>query len=462
MNKRFEFYYLQRGAGGSWDTLEQSGSAAVLTDRFTTRLAANNGESYRIVGAVFDEAAGRWDYQQLAFVDPPSVDLEIIGRTEAQSAHEMVAEVNEPALRREDPGPMPLFTRPTESGQESGSRPMAGETQIYDMRLAYLALIIGGVIVALAFGIRSGFSIFLGPISQEFGYGREIFALSLGIQNLVWGVTQPFTSAFGDRFGVFWAVVVGALFFAAGTVSMAFSSTPEMFHLGAGVLVGVGLSGTGTGIIFGAVNQLFPPEKRSWALGVVGAAGSLGHFLILPIGQQILASYGWNILALVLGILVLAIIPMGCVFRKAKPVVGPGAGPSQSIGEAIRQAFTHPSFWFLCLGFFVCGFHVTYIYIHLPAYVVDLGFTAQTGAWALAVVGLANVVGSYSAGVLGGKFSKKYLLSGLYLGRAVIMAGFVLLPPSEILVYVFAVLMGIVWLSTVPLTSGLVGDIYGA
>jgi len=466
MNKRFEFYYLQRDSGDSWGTLEQSESPAVLTDSFTRRTMDDGGAAHRIVGAAFDETTNSWNYQQLAFVDPSSVDFGFIWRRELslKLEAEHVAVTGAPTPRHEDRELVHTLVGSTERSQESGSHPMVEETQVYDMRLAYLALIIGGIIVALSFGIRSSFSIFLGPISQEFGYGREVFALALGIQNLVWGVTQPFTAAFGDRFGAFWAIVVGGLFFAAGTVLLAFSSTSEMFHLGVGVLVGVGLSGTGTGIIFGAVNKLFPPEQRSWALGVVGAAGSLGHFLILPVGHEILASFGWNNLALVFGVVILVVIPLGYVFRTAQASVvpGPGTEPSQSIGEAIAKAFAHPSFWFLCIGFFVCGFHVTYIYIHLPAYVVDLGFTAQTGAWALAVVGLANVIGSYSAGVLGGKFSKKYLLSGLYLGRAVIMTGFVLLPPSEILVYVFAGLMGTVWLSTVPLTSGLVGDIYGA
>ena len=460
MSRRFEFYYLQQKSGDVWDTLEQSESVAVTTESFTTRLADGGPDALRIVGASFDEAANDWRYEQLAFVDQSDVELDFFGRNDAPAGRNAWRNAVSSIPPAED------VAGSTDIGQDrttrSGvaGRPL-GETQIFDMRLAYMALIMGGIIVALSFGLRAGFSLFLGPVSQEFGYGREIFALSLGIQNLVWGVTQPFTSAFADRFGAFRAMVVGAIFFAVGTASLAYSSTPTMLHLGTGVLVGVGLSGTGTGIVFGAVNQLFPPDRRSWALGVVGAAGSLGNFLVLPIGQQILSSFGWNTLALVMGVVILAVIPLGLVFRKAEPITGPGAGPSQSIGEAVRQACGHPSFWFLNAGFFVCGFHVTFIYIHLATYVKDLGFSAETGAWALAVVGLANVVGSYSAGVLGGRFSKKYLLSGLYLGRAVIIAGFLLLPPSLPLIYVFAVLMGLVWLSTVPLTSGLVGYIYG-
>lgn len=460
MNKRFEFYYLQQKSGDVWDTLEQSESAAVMTDSFADRLADGGLDVVRIVGARFETATNAWTYEQLAFVDQTGVGLDIFDRNDAPGRRDAWRKAVAAIPPAEDAvGSAETGQDRTKRSSDAG-RPL-GETQTYDMRLAYMALIMGGIIVALSFGLRAGFSIFLEPISQEFGYGREIFALSLGIQNLVWGVTQPFTSAFADRFGAYRAMVVGTIFFAVGTASLAYSSTPAMLHLGTGMLVGIGLSGTGTGIVFGAVNQLFPPEKRSWALGVVGAAGSLGHFLILPIGQQIMASFSWNTLALVMGVVILAVIPLGLVFRKAKPITGPGAGPSQSIGEAVRQACAHPSFWYLNAGFFVCGFHVTFIYIHLATYVKDLGFSAQTGAWALAVVGLANVVGSYSAGVLGGRFSKKFLLSGLYLGRAVIIAGFVLLPPSVPLIYIFAILMGFVWLSTVPLTSGLVGHIYG-
>jgi MFS family permease len=329
------------------------------------------------------------------------------------------------------------------------------------MRLAYLALIMGGAIAALAFGIRSGFGLYLGPISLEFGYGREVFALSLAIQNLVWGVTQPFAGAIADRYGPFKAIAIGAVIYSAGTILLSFSNTPGMFHLSAGVLVGAGLAGTSVGIILGAVGQLFPPEKRSFALGVTGAASSLGQFLIVPAGQALLSTVGWNQSAMILGVLALLMLPLGLVFLKARPKPSMSDEPDQTMGQALKQAIGLPSFWLLSAGFFVCGFHVAYIAVHLPSFVVDIGLSAEVGAWALGLVGLFNVIGSLLAGYLGGRFPKKYLLSGLYFGRAVLMTGFVLSPPSEALVYVFAATMGLLWLSTVPLTSGLVADIFG-
>jgi MFS family permease len=461
MSKQFEFYYLQRDSGGTWDTLGQSESVAMLTDSFASRLAAGGDGSFRIVGAAFDESVNNWTYEQLAFIDPASVNLNEIVRGGIAGAGAVTGPGD--AVADVDVGPQAsgLGVPRSETTHATGPETGAAAAQGFDMRFAYLAVILGGAIVGLSFGVRAGFGFFLGPISLEFGFGRETFALSLAIQNLVWGITQPFTGAFADRYGAFKAILVGGICFAGGMFSLAYSSTPEMFHLGSGVLVGLGLSGTGTGILFGAVSRLFPPDKRSWALGVVGAAGSLGTFLVVPGGQFLLDQFGWSVAGTVLGFVVLMVIPLGLIFLKGGNRMSVAAGPSQSFGEALRQAFGHPSFWFLCTGFFVCGFHVTFIMIHLPSYAVDLGFSAQTGAWALGVVGLANVVGSYSAGVLGGKFSKKYLLSGLYMARAVVIAGFVLLPPSEITIYVFAITMGLVWLSTVPLTGGLVADIYG-
>ncbi len=330
-----------------------------------------------------------------------------------------------------------------------------------DMRLAYLALILGGLIVALSFGIRSGFGLYLGPISLEFGYGREVFALSMAIQNLVWGLAQPFAGALADRYGPFRAIALGSLLYAAGTMMLAVSSAPSTLHLGAGILVGAGLSGTAVGIILGAVGRVFPSEQRSWALGIVGASASFGQFLMVPIGQHLLDSVGWSQTALIMAMLSLIIVPLGLVFLKVKPSNDVTSAPAQTVGEALSEAFVHPSFWLLIAGFFVCGFHVAYIATHLPSYVVDLGMPAQTGAWALGLVGLFNIIGSYSAGVLGGRLPKKYLLSSLYLARALIMAGFLVVPPSEFVVYLFAAAMGLVWLSTVPLTSGLVAFIYG-
>ena len=337
----------------------------------------------------------------------------------------------------------------------------ASESQEYNMRLAYIALFCGGIIGALAFGIRSGFGVFLPPITAELGVGREVFAFSLAIQNLIWGATQPFAGAIADRYGPFRAICGGAIVYAAGTVLIAFSATPSMLHLSAGVLVGAGLAGTSFGIILGAVGQLFPPERRSWALGVTGASGSLGQFLLVPVAGSLVAGFGWKDAALFMGLGSLVMIPLAIAFW---PVKGTKANPlpsGQSLGQALREAFGYKSFWLLTSGFFVCGFQVAFIAVHLPAYVTDLGMPVTIGANALALVGLFNVIGSYSAGVLGGKFSKKYLLSMLYFGRSVVIVFLLLMPPSELMIYVFASAMGLLWLSTVPLTSGLVGQIFG-
>ncbi|MAQ79944.1 MAG: MFS transporter [Rhodospirillaceae bacterium] len=332
---------------------------------------------------------------------------------------------------------------------------------VSDSRFLYVILIIGGLITAIAFGVRQGFGIFLTPISLEFGFGREIFALAIALQNLVMGVAQPFVGAFADKFGAFRTIVMGTLLYSCGLILMAFSTTPDMFYLSAGVLAGVGLAGSGQSLIMPAVAKRFPAEKRSWVLGVVGATGSLGAFIALPVGQYFITNLGWSETSLITGFLLLIIIPLAFVFRSSDSSQPVETERKVSMKEALIEAFNHNGFWCLCAGFFVCGFHVVYIGVHLPSYVLDLGLSAETGAWALSIIGLMNIVGGYSAGVLGGKFPKKYLLSGLYLGRSLVMVGFILLPPSNIVVFAFAVFMGLFWLSTVPLTTGLVADLYG-
>jgi MFS family permease len=481
MARDFEFYYLQRSVGSTWETLQQAEAVSVLTDGLADRMVSLGGE-VRIVGARFEEAENAWAYEQLFFMDAGAVDFTVTDGAPADTpslagldrdlelglglgadggvSNDEIAAMSARLARFKDRShaqDRPLQARPRAAGPIGGPGDMAE----VNMRLAYLALIMGGIIAALAFGIRSGFGLYLGPISIEFGYGREVFALSLAIQNLVWGVAQPFAGALADRYGPFKAIAVGSVLYAGGTILLAYSDTPGLLHLSAGILVGAALAGTSFGIILGAVGQLFPPEKRSFALGVTGAAGSLGQFLIVPAGQALLSAVGWSQSALIMGFVALLMLPLGLVFIKARPKAAPSDVPDQTIGEALREAFALPSFWLLTVGFFVCGFHVAYIAVHLPSFVVDIGLSAETGAWALGLVGLFNVIGSLMAGVLGGRFPKRYLLSGLYLGRALVMTGFVLLPPSEYLVYVFAGTMGLLWLSTVPLTSGLVADIFG-
>jgi MFS family permease len=468
MAKDFEFYYLQRSVGSSWETVQQSEAVSDLTANLA---GGEDGAGVRIVGARFDSVAREWIYEQLFFMNPSTVGFAVepvrntlspadTGRDNGPRSASIVSD----EFKSDEIEAMSARLAARRTRTQTPVRPLASgpvDTRDVNTRLAYLALILGGIIAAMGFGIRSGFGLYLGPISLEFGYGREVFALSLALQNLVWGVTQPFAGALADRYGPFKAIAIGSVLYSGGTILLAFSDTPALFHLSAGIIVGAALAGTSFGIILGAVGQLFPPEKRSFALGVTGAAGSLGQFLIVPAGQALLASVGWSQSALILGLFSLLMLPLGLVFIKARPKAGASGEPDQSIGAALREAFALPSFWLLTAGFFVCGFHVAYIAVHLPSFVVDIGLSAEIGAWALGLVGLFNVIGSLLAGVLGGRFPKKYLLSGLYFGRAVVMTGFVLLPPSELLVYVFAGTMGLLWLSTVPLTSGLVADIFG-
>lgn len=327
----------------------------------------------------------------------------------------------------------------------------------------WIALFCGGLISALSFGVRSSFGLYLAPISAELGWGREVFALSMALQNLIWGVTSPIAGALADRYGPFRVIVGGAIIYIAGLLVMSMGQTPSEFHFGTGLLIGAALAGTSFGIVFGAVGRMVPDERRSWALGIVSASASLGQFGITPIGQAFLDAFGWSDALWYMSAIALLMIPLAFAFRSVNPE-GTGVGNAESdqtMRQAIAEAFGNSSYWYLTLGFFVCGFHVAFIAVHLPAYVVDLGLSAEVGAWAIALVGLFNVIGSYSAGVLGGKHSKKMLLSWLYFARSIVIAIFIFSPPSTALVLVFAVAMGLLWLSTVPLTSGLVAQMFG-
>ena len=327
----------------------------------------------------------------------------------------------------------------------------------------FAILLCGSLIVALSFGVRSAFGIFMVPISGELGWGREIFALSIALQNLLWGLGQPFAGALADRFGPMKVVIGGGLLYSAGVLIMSVSTTPMLFHLSTGVLVGFGLSGTGFSIVLAAVGKVVAPEKRSWALGIVTAAGSFGQFAMVPLGQAFLSAYGWQTTVLILGISSLAMLPLAGAFWGIGQRGGLSAGPAstQSLGEALREASRHRGFLLLTAGFFVCGFHVAFIAAHLPSFVIDRGLDPRIGAWALGLVGLFNVIGSYTSGVLGGKYSKKYLLSMLYVTRSAVIVLFISFPMTETTVLIFAAAMGLLWLSTVPLTSGIVAQVFG-
>lgn len=325
-------------------------------------------------------------------------------------------------------------------------------------RTPLLIILAGCTIALLNFGVRSGFGLFLEPISAANGWGREVFAMGIAIQTVLWGLGQPFAGAFADRYGSGRVLAGGAILYALGIALTAYSTTPAMLNVTLGLLVGIGLAGTSFTVALAAIARMVSPERRSWALGIGTAAGSMGQFLMVPLGQAFIAAYGWAFALILLSLFALAIVPLSTVLAGRAPE---NTGPQQSLGEALHEAGGQRSYWLLISGFFVCGFHVSFIQTHLPAYIVDRGLDPQIGAWALALVGLANVVGSYTAGVLGGKHSKKYLLSFIYAARAVVIAAFVVLPMTPASVLVFAFAMGLLWLSTVPLTSGLVAQIFG-
>jgi MFS family permease len=317
----------------------------------------------------------------------------------------------------------------------------------------------GCLIGILSFGARAGFGLFLTPISTEFQWGREVFALSIAIQNLVWGAAQPFAGMLADKYGSGRVLVVGAVIYAGGVALMAYSSDPWQMHMTAGVLVGLGTAFASFMIVMATMARKVTPKWRTFVMGIATASGSIGQFTMVPLGQAFLKAYGWQTALLLLAAILLLIIPL------ASTVTGKGAPTpgmrDQSVREAFGEAFGHKSYNLLVAGFFVCGFHVAFILVHMPAYIVDKGLPPETGATALAFVGLFNIVGSLGAGYLGGRFSKKYWLAAIYLARSAAITLFVLLPTTTLTVYMFAAAMGLLWLSTVPLTSGLVAQFFG-
>ena len=321
-------------------------------------------------------------------------------------------------------------------------------------------LICGGLILTLAMGIRHGFGLFLQPMSADLHWGRETFALALAVQNLVWGVTQPFAGMIADKYGAGRVLIGGTVLYGLGLLTMAHAATPLMMVLTAGVLIGTGLSGVTFSVVSGVLGRAFPPEKRSMALGISAAAGSFGQFAVLPLTQYLLTHIGWYGALLTLAGVSLLMVPLAAAMVERN--LGAHAHLfKQSAGEAMREALGHRGYVLLTLGFFVCGFQVVFIGVHLPSYLLDKGLPANVGVTALALIGLFNIVGTYTAGWLGGKISKKYILSAIYFGRTIVIALFLLLPLSALTVYAFAVGLGLLWLSTVPPTNGIVAQIFG-
>ncbi len=327
-----------------------------------------------------------------------------------------------------------------------------------DWRTPSIVLACGSIILMLSLGTRQSFGLFLQPMSSDLGWGRETFAFALALQNLVWGVAQPIAGMVADKYGAARVIVTAGLFYALGLALMAYSETGLVLNISAGLLVGLGLSGSAFGVVMGVVGRAFPAEKRSMALGVVGAGGSFGQFIMLPYGQLLISQFGWPSALLILALSSFLIVPLASALSGRD-----AAAPSrnQSMIEALHEAVTHRGFCYLTLSFLVCGFQTLFIMVHLPAYLVDKGLTPMQGMTALALVGFFNIIGSYLCGFLGGHFSKKYLLSSIYGIRALALLAFIELPLTPWSVWMFAAVMGLTWLGTVPLTNGLVAQIFG-
>ncbi|MBF7053066.1 MFS transporter [Halomonas sp. KAO] len=325
-------------------------------------------------------------------------------------------------------------------------------------RHSLMILVLGSLVVTLAMGLRHGFGLFLEPMSAELGWGRGVFAFALAIQNLLWGLAQPFAGALADRYGAARIVVVGGALYALGLLFMGLSETALGMTLSAGVLIGLGLSGTTFSVVLGAVGRAVAPEKRSMAMGIVSAAGSFGQFAMLPGTLGLLEWLGWSAALLAMAAIGALLLPLGALLRD-RP--SPAAAGDLPLREALDEALGHRGFWLLCLGFFVCGFQVVFIGVHLPGYLYDNGIAVQVGSTVLALIGLFNIFGTYVTGWLGGRFSKPHLLSWLYLCRAGVITLFLMAPLSPASAYAFGIAMGLLWLSTVPLTNGIVASVFG-
>ncbi len=323
-------------------------------------------------------------------------------------------------------------------------------------------LICGAAIVTLAMGIRHGFGLWLQPITTQYGWTRENFAFAIAIQNLSWGVTGIAAGMLADKFGAFKVIIGGALLYAFGLFGMAYANTPFLFALAAGILIGAAQSGTTYAVIYGVIGRNVPADKRSWAMGVAAAAGSFGQFLMVPTEGFLISSFGWQQALVMLGFATLLMIPLSFGLREHAFTNGSApAKRDQTIMEALKEAFKYPSFQLLMAGYFVCGFQVVFIGVHMPSYLKDKGLSPQVASYALALIGLFNVFGTYIAGSLGQRLAKRKILSFIYFARAVSVTIFIIAPLTPMSVYIFASVMGLLWLSTVPPTNALVAQIFG-
>ncbi|HML14631.1 MAG TPA: MFS transporter [Xanthobacteraceae bacterium] len=322
----------------------------------------------------------------------------------------------------------------------------------------------GCLIGMMTFGPRSTLGFFLTPLSQAHGWGRDVFALAIAVQNLLWGLGQPLAGAIADRFGANRVLSVGALLYAAGLVVMAHASNAAVLELSAGFLIGFGLSGCAFTVVLGAFGKLLPESWRSLAFGAGTAAGSFGQFLYSPVAVMLMGLVGWQETLVIFGLSLLVVLPLSLALATGRSAAL--ASPSstrepQSVRQALAEAFGHRSYVLLVLGFFTCGFQLAFVTVHLPSYLVDRGLSNQVGGWTLAIIGIFNIIGSLSAGWLGNRMPKRYILSAIYFARALSIVVFISLPASPLATYLFGAVTGLLWLSTVPPTSALVAVMFG-
>ncbi|MEA2896919.1 MAG: hypothetical protein QOJ84_2534 [Bradyrhizobium sp.] len=329
-------------------------------------------------------------------------------------------------------------------------------------RTPLVIIVCGCVIALLSFGPRSSLGFFVQPMSREFSWGRDVFGLALAVQNLLWGLGQPVAGAIADRFGVLRVMCVGAVLYAGGLFMMRYATTPLSLDVGAGVLIGFGLSGCSFNLVLSAFSKLLPPERRGLALGAGTAAGSFGQFVFAPFGVAMIDNFGWQAALTVFAVLMLLIIPLSLALATPPATTANvPAADQQSFRTALAEAFGHRSYVLLMLGFFTCGFQLAFITVHLPSYLVDRGMTVQTGGWVVAAIGLFNIIGSLSVGWLQSRFPKRYILSIIYFTRALSIVAFISFPITTFSAIAFGVVTGLTWLSTVPPTSALVALMFG-
>ncbi|MFG5410082.1 MFS transporter [Piscinibacter sakaiensis] len=320
-------------------------------------------------------------------------------------------------------------------------------------------LLCGAMVVTLAMGIRHGFGLWLQPVTMERGWSRETFAFAMAVQNLAWGLAGPVAGGLADRYGAFRVLIAGSLLYAGGLVVMGLATSGLAFTGGAGLMLGMAQSGTTYAVVYGVIGRNVAPERRSWAMGVTAAAGSFGQFLMVPVENGLIGGIGWQNALFVLACASLAIIPLA--FGLREPAASARPAGAQSMREALREAFAYPSFRWLTAGYFVCGFQVVFIGVHMPSYLKDHGLSPNVATTALALIGLFNVVGTYAAGSLGQRLPKRWILSTIYALRSVAIVVFLNVPLTPASVYVFASVMGVLWLSTVPPTNAVVAQIFG-